>query len=236
VLAVLTSLALLIGLGREGVLCALLALPIVAAGLALGSLAGFLFRRYVLGRSRHPGASTLILLALAPAFIAGGRNVELPGLEKPRRETVTGSILAEAAPDKVWGNIVSIGHIDARKPLLMHLGLPVPVRCSLEGRGIGAQRTCYFENGSIQETVREWNPPYSMRLTIDRTNMPGRHWLGFEDARYELRPSGSGTLLMRTTTFTSRLAPVWYWRYFERLGIEAEHEYILSDLAERVKR
>jgi len=75
-----------------------------------------------------------------------------------------------------------------------------------------------------------------MRLTIDRTNMPGRHWLGFEDARYELRSSGSSTLVTRTTTFTSRLAPVWYWRYFERLGIQAEHEYILVDLAERVRR
>ena len=69
----------------------------------------------------------------------------------------------------------------------MHFGLPVPLRCTLERKGVGAKRICYLENGFIQETITEWSPPYSMQLTIDRTNMPGRHWLGFEKGR--VRPS-----------------------------------------------
>lgn len=233
-LATLGSLAMLVAFGREGFLCALLSLPILAVGLVIGSLAGFLVRRYIIKRFDHPGSSTFILLLLAPIVIAGSRRVELPSLENPRHETVTSVMLVPAAPDEVWKNIESIDRIDTKKPLLMYFGLPVPVRCTLEGKGVGAKRTCYFNNGSIQETVTEWKPPYSMRLTIDRTNMPGRHWLGFEDALYELRPAGSGTEVTRTTTFTSHLAPVWYWRYFERLGIQSEHEYILHDLANRV--
>jgi len=78
--------------------------------------------------------------------------------------------------------------------------------------------------------------PRVMGLTIDRTNMPGRHWLGFESATYELRPEGSGTRLTRTTVITSHLHPVWYWRYFERLGVASEHDYILRDLTRRMNR
>lgn len=233
-LGTLVSLGTLVAFGREGFLCALLSLPILAVGLVVGSLAGFLFRRYIVERFSHPGTSTLMVLVLVPVVIAGSRRVELPSLENPRRETVTSGRIVPATPDEVWRHIESVDRIDTKKPLLMYVGLPVPVRCTLDGKGVGAKRTCYFNNGSIQETVTEWRPPYAMRQTIDRTNMPGRHWLGFEDALYELRPAGSGTAVTRTTTFTSRLAPVWYWRYFERLGIQAEHKYILEDLANRV--
>jgi hypothetical protein len=36
-----------------------------------------------------------------------------------------------------------------------------------------------------------------MGLSIDRTNLPGRHWLGFKDAKYDLRKYNGGTVLTR---------------------------------------
>jgi hypothetical protein len=153
-----------------------------------------------------------------------------------RRETVSNTIFLQAPPEEVWANIQSIDSISGTKPLLMHFGLPVPLRCTLERKSVGAKRTCYFENGFIEEIITEWAPPYSMQLTIDRTNMPGRHWLGFEKAAYELHAEGSGTQLTRTTTITSHLYPVWYWRYFERLGVSSEHDYLLQDLSNRLNR
>jgi hypothetical protein len=160
----------------------------------------------------------------------------MPALDTVRREVVSNSIFLKAAPQEVWANIESIDSIDATKPLLMHFGLPVPQRCTLERKGVGAKRICYFENGFIEETITAWAPPYSMQLIIDRTNMPGRHWLGFEKAAYDLRQEGNGTRITRTTTITSHLYPVWYWRYFERLGVSSEHDYLLRDLANRLNR
>jgi hypothetical protein len=87
--------------------------------------------------------------------------------------------------------------------------------------------------GYIEETVTAWNPPYNLGLSIDRTHMPGRHWLGFESAEYKLESMGPVTRLTRTTTVISHLEPVWYWRHFERLGVESEHKYILRDVASR---
>jgi hypothetical protein len=235
-LAALITLALLVAFKFEGLLCAVLAFPVLGVGLYAGAGLGHLFRRHVVERLRHQITSVTVVFALTPALILMGHHAELPALETVRREIVSDSIFLQASQEEVWANIQSIDSIDARKPLLMHFGLPVPLRCTLERKGVGAKRICYFENGFIQETITEWSPPYSMQLTIDRTNMPGRHWLGFETAAYDLRPDGSGTQLTRTTTITSHLYPVWYWRYFERLGVSSEHDYLLRDLSNRLNR
>ena len=63
--------------------------------------------------------------------------------------------------------------------------------------------------------------------------MSGRHWLGFENAYYRLQPDGNTTLLTRTTTISSHLSPVWYWRPLERWGVTSEHNYILNEAASR---
>jgi hypothetical protein len=235
-LATLLSLLILVAGKFEGLLCAILALPLLAVGLWVGAGAGHLFRKYVVERLRHQITSTVAVFVLTPMVVLGGHQLERRSLEDVRRETVSNSILLTAQPEQVWNSILSINAIDVRKPFLMHFGLPVPLRCKLEKKGVGAKRTCYFENGFIEETITGWDPPYSMQLTIDRTNMPGRHWLGFEKAAYELRPDGSGTRLTRTTTITSHVYPVWYWCYFERLGVSSEHEYLLGDLSSRLNR
>jgi len=62
---------------------------------------------------------------------------------------------------------------------------------------------------------------------------PADNWLGFESAEYRLPANGHMTRLTRTTTISSHLHPAWYWRGFERLGVESEHTHILRDVARR---
>ena len=233
VLSLLVTLGILIASKAEGVLCVVLAFPLLFLGVCAGLLFGYLFRKY----SGHfaGGATTLrsVILLLMPVVIYGGRRVEVVSLTHTRQEVVTSRIYLPAQPEQVWANIQSLDSVTGRKPLLMYIGLPIPTRCVLRGSGAGAKRTCYFDQGFIEETVLEWLPPNRMRLSIDRTNMPGRHWLEFEGAEYELHREGSGTALTRTTTISSNLYPAWYWRRFERWGVESEHEYLFSDLTRR---
>jgi len=235
VISAAVSLVILVVFRLEGILCALLAFPLLLAGLLFGVLFGFLFRKYILDRMHRPSAGAGLMLALIPLTILAGQGAEQNSLQRPRYETISSSITLQAKPEEVWRDILSIDSIHAKRPWMMHVGLPIPVRCAFQRPGgVGAKRTCYFENGYIEETVVAWEPPREMRLLIDRTNMPGRHWLGFESAAYELERVERGTAITRTTTITSHLYPVWYWRYFERLGVATEHEYILSDLAVRI--
>ena len=234
-LAALLSLAILIGTGREGLLCAVLALPLLAIGIGLGAFLGWIVRRK-LDAGAHRGGTMVLFLVLGPAAILTGQRVEKPLIDETRREVVTDSVWVPVAPEAVWPGLQSIDKLDGSRPFLMYIGLPIPLSCRMNTTGVGAKRTCYFEHGYIEETVIKWQPPYSMVLSIDRTNMPGPHWLGFEMADYELRAENGGTTVTRTTTITSHLYPVWYWRYFERLGVASEHRYLLSDLQNRWKK
>ncbi len=236
VLSVISSLVLLIALGAEGMLCAVLAFPIIAAGLFVGLGIGILFRRLVISRFAQESTPTRMLLLLAPVLIVAGERIETPTLQHPRTEVIQTTVTVNGSPDQVWSEIVSIDDIKASKPFLMYVGLPIPQRCTIQGQGVGAKRTCYFNAGYIEETVTAWNPPYYMGLSIDRTHMPGRHWLGFESADYQLERLGDMTRLTRRTRVFSYLHPSWYWRTFQHLGVESEHAYILRDVALRAKQ
>jgi hypothetical protein len=232
-LSVVCSLVLLVALGKEGVLCALLALPIIGAGLGIGAGIGILVRKLFVDRSQNQTKTTGILLLIGPTLIFAGERIERPVLQHSRTEVVQTTVEVNEKPEEAWGRILSIDSVQASKPVLMYLGLPIPERCIMQGHGIGAKRTCYFDVGYIEETVTGWNPPYYLGLSIDRTHMPGRYWLAFENAEYRLQANGPRTLLTRTTTISSRLHPAWYWRRFERLGVESEHDYILRDVVLR---
>ncbi len=229
-LSVAATLVLLISLGREGGLCAILAFPIIILGLVIGILIGVLTRKLISVCVKSPTTPTGMLLLMGPLLIVVNERIETPMLRCPRVEVVETSVTVNDSPERVWPNIVSIDNLKASKPLLMYIGLPVPQRCTIQGQGTGAKRTCFFNVGYIEETVTDWNPPSYMGLSIDRTHMPGRHWLGFESAEYRLEPVGTKTLLTRRTTVASYLRPSWYWRNLERLGVESEHSYILRDI------
>jgi hypothetical protein len=72
-----------------------------------------------------------------------------------------------------------------------------------------------------------------MGLTIEEVDLPGRRWFGFTEASYELSERPGGTLVTRRTTVTSELRPGWCWRWAERVGVEAEHQYLLGALVQK---
>jgi hypothetical protein len=232
-LSLLLTLALLVALGKEGPLCAVMAFPVLWGAMCIGIVLGLLVRSISARFGKHDATMRSVVLLLMPVLIYTGHRAELVTFTHPRQEIVTTTIHLSVAPEEVWANIQSLDRVAGKKPFLMHVGLPIPMRCVLQGTGAGAKRTCYFDQGFIEETVLKWSPPNRMLLSIDRTNMPGRHWLEFEGAEYELHGEGSGTSLTRTTTINSNLYPSWYWRPLERWGVASEHEYLFSDLARR---
>jgi hypothetical protein len=232
-LATLGSLVVLIATGAETPLCAVLAFPLLFLGLMVGVALAYLLRDVAKFGGGANATKSIVFLSV-PLLVFAGHRIELSTLIHPRPETVTSSTWFQAEPDQIWIDLQSFDSLTAQKPLLMYIGLPIPVRCTMQGSGQGAKRTCYFDHGYIEETVTEWQPASRMRLSIDRTNMPGRHWLGFEEAEYVLRQDNGGTILTRSTTIISNLSPAFYWRPFERWGVASEHEYIFRDLARRL--
>ena len=103
ILATIGSLGLLIAFGREGLLCALMAIPLLFIGLAVGVTVGFIFNTLVTkfrGGNNSTTLTSVILLAM-PLLILAGHRVEMSRLTQPRWEVVTSTTRFAADPGRV---------------------------------------------------------------------------------------------------------------------------------------
>jgi hypothetical protein len=227
--------AILLLTKMEGWVCVLMSAPLIAIGLTIGAVLGFLFRVQIIDKSSRPRVLSVLMLFVLPLFLMGANRMEEPSRRTPRAETFTSVLVIDAAPERVWNSIKTMDRVNAHKGFLMRIGLPVPVSCSIDREGVGGKRSCYFESGFIVERITEWDPPRLMKLEVTEWDVPGRPWLAFQDAGYEIHEENGRTLMTRTTTIVSRLLPAWYWRRFEKIGVETEHEYLFEGVRNIVR-
>lgn len=212
--------------GLEGVVCLLMAAPLMVVSAIAGTFIGIAFR------SRPQRG---VKLAFFPALgcLAIGISAEFEGAVGPRErlESFSSEVVLAGSPDSVWRQILEIDRVEATKPLLLRIGLPIPISCRLDGEGVGSTRTCCFSTGEIREEITDWEPATRLGMKITGCTLPGRHWLKFVGASYTLHSTPPGqTRLIRTTSINSVLQPAWYWRPLERIGVDAEHEYLFRSL------
>src|SRR5438067_99057 len=125
----------LIAGGREGFLCAILAFPLLFLALLVGAFLGWVVRYEVVRRKPETTSfSAVVVVLITPALILGARMMENPQV---RSEGVESAIELRAEPEQVWSMIQSLDSVKANKPWLMYVGLPIPVSCRMEGRGVG---------------------------------------------------------------------------------------------------
>jgi len=232
--ALLLTLSLLVFIGLEGYICCLMSAPLVGAGIALGAWLGTQYNKRQPGE-RVPPKIRMFLLLGAAFLLVGAKGLEKPFIETPRYETFENRITIQSSPAKAWDLIKSMNRLDAPKPFLLQLGLPVPQSCEVDKEAVGGKRVCHFNSGTIVQEITEWTPSSSMRVKIIESTLPGRHWLKFIDAGYDFIPDAGNTIVVRKTTIASKLYPRWYWRNFEAWGVRSEHEYVLTDLKRRAE-
>ncbi|MCA9115954.1 MAG: hypothetical protein KDA79_12785 [Planctomycetaceae bacterium] len=224
------SAAILIATRLEGFLCVVLAAPIMAAGMAIGAVVGYL----LIGRRREHErlgkGHTVLLLLLLPALMAAAERVERPLRNQQRTETFATTILVDASPEETWNSLTHIPRLSGPQPFLLAIGLPVPTHCSLGEQTLGSERVCYFDQGEIAQQVTDWQPAARLEVAITGSTLPGRRWLEFIGASYELKEVSEGTLVTRYSTIGSQLYPRWYWRGLEGWAVTSEHDYVLANI------
>jgi hypothetical protein len=232
-IGVILCTSVLLATGQEGWVCVIMSAPLILFGLSVGALAGWFIRTQI-DKSKQAKVLNLLVLFILPFFLMGANSLEEPLRQHPRHETFTSVLVIDSTPDKVWNSIKTMERVTAHKGFLMKIGLPVPVSCKVDKEEVGGTRTCYFEEGFIEERITEWKPPHSMKLVITAWDVPGRPWLDFVDASYEIHEENGRTVMTRTSTIASKLLPAWYWRRFEKIGVETEHKYLFEAVTNRI--
>lgn len=226
----LITFSVLLFSGAEGIVCCVMVSPLVAVGVTTGALVGYVVRGRWIDRLNQPGIATLLTVLLAPFFIAAADRVERPFRAIEQHEVFATETFIPAPPERTWDLVAEMRHLDGPRPFLLRVGLPVPTRCEVSQAAVGGRRVCYFDSGQINQEITVWNRPSTMTIRVTDSTLPGRHWLSFIEAGYELTAAGAQTKVVRRTTIGSRLYPRWYWRPLERWGVTSEHDFVFSNL------
>lgn len=152
-------------LAWEGIICIVMASPIVYTMAMLGGIAvGIVITRR--GRTAPPA---LIASCLVLPFGFAPLEARLPRPEGLR--TVTTVVDIAAAPSAVWRNVVRVPLITDEEQTLgfFHaIGIPRPLEATLSEDGLGGVREARFAGGiRFREHVTEWEPEARLGFTIE---------------------------------------------------------------------
>lgn len=218
---------LLIGGKLEGMICILMALPIILVAVGIGALVKFFIKK---GRDTDEITLKVTVLPFL-LFISLGIVEHKLTENKENLVSVESMITLPYTPLEVYDVIKSVDTLDVEKTFLMKIDLPVPRKCVLDKEDVGGIRVCYFDGGTITQEIVEIKKGELLKMKVLDYQLTGRKWLGFKDAIYTFEKEGNGNCTMtRITTYTSELYPRFYWKPLERIGIEQEHDYVFRNI------
>ncbi|MBL4652246.1 MAG: hypothetical protein JKY53_05180 [Flavobacteriales bacterium] len=219
--------------GLEGMGCILMAMPLVIGAVVFGVLVKYILNKY--GKKRNE--ENKIKISILPLFLFVLLGYVESNFIKggPAVDEVVSEIILPYSAMEVYNAIKSVDTLDAEKPFLMNLDLPIPQKCILSEEKVGGIRTCYFEGGLIVEKITELEKGVVLRMDVIDYQLTGRKWLGFKEAIYTFETVDDGCKMTRITTYSSELYPRAYWRPMEQIGIEQEHQYVFNNLVKDLK-
>lgn len=221
----------------EGLLCLVMAAPIVYAIALTGALVGHALAQ------RVPGGSPAIVIFILLAPTLSGFEAAKPS-EKPLFAVVT-SVVVQAPPQEVWDELVAFSRMEEPDELLFRAGISYPVEARIEGTGVGACRYCWFNTGPFVEPITVWDEPHLLAFSVVDDPPPMTELTIYEhidaphvddffrsrNGQFKLieEPDGS-TRLEGTTWYTHDIWPTWYWRYWSDAILHRIHGRVLEHI------
>ena len=242
VLVTLLSGGVLVALALEGLICLVMAVPIVMPM----ALAGAILGKWV-AECTAAGTRQIAGLVLAIPFLAGAEALTR-GV--PERVVLT-SVEVDAPPGAVWRRVVEFPDLAEPDDWFFRCGIACPMRARIVGSGVGAVRHCEFTTGDFVEPITVWDEPRVLAFdVVDQPDpmvelTPWRHVhpphlvdrsLASRRGEFRLIDLGGGrTRLEGRTWYTFDMHPQRYWTLWSDFTIHRIHRRVLwhvRDLAE----
>jgi hypothetical protein len=233
----LGGVALVVG-ALEGIVCIVMAAPLVVGAAYIGGLFG---RSVALARIRT--RNSLMSVALVPLVFA--TEWALPS---DTHFTTTESVAIAASPDAIWASIIRMEPIHAPLALPFRLGVAYPLGGQIVGEGVGAIRRGEFSTGTAIERISAWVPDRKIAFDVI-TDPPAMHELSpyshvnaphvrgyFRTTKmtFEIVPVGNRECqLVEHTEHELRLDPVLYWMPFARWIIHENNMRVLTHIRDQ---
>ncbi len=227
VIGLLLFLFFLIVTHIEGIVCILMATPIVLIAVLVGWIIGKLIKRFRKKRaaSIKMSVAPILLYGVASFFEVFSGSDKVPA-------SVSTTLVLQANKQQVYQSIIQVDTVDVETSFLQKVGLPTPRKCVLTKNQVGGQRLCHFEEGIIVEEIIEMKENEYLRMKVTHCKLGHeRSWLKFDEDIYHIKALGDNTTaITRTTTYASNLRPRKYWEMMEAITIKAEQDFVFRNL------
>lgn len=229
----------LLALAIEGLICVLMAGPIMLIFAALGGTLGYFLQR-------RPGAlldapALLAVLGVFLPILMGAERADPPAAPLL---SVTTAVEVNAPPERVWASLVAFSEMAPPEDWLFRAGIAYPIRAELIGTGPGAIRHCVFSTGAFVEPIEVWEAPRLLRFSVSSQPAPLQEWTPYADVQpphldylrsergqFLLTPlSGGRTRLEGTTWYRHAIWPASYWRLWSDAIIHKIHARVLHHI------
>jgi hypothetical protein len=223
---------LLMAFALDGIVCIMMALPIVLPLGCLGAWVGFLLQKSAL----RPSQGTVMLVLPLTAFTW---DIKAP----PPVFHISSQVVVHATPEQVWKHVITFPRLPETRDWVFRTGLAYPTEARIDGSGPGAIRKCQFSTGPFVEPITVWDEPHLLRFRVTHNPAPLEEWspwgaihpkhlqgyLVSEGGQFQLTPlSGGRTLLTGTTWYRHSLWPAQYWRWWSDSIIHRIHLRVLN--------
>ncbi|MBX3180609.1 MAG: hypothetical protein KF886_24955 [Candidatus Hydrogenedentes bacterium] len=242
--ALVGSGALMLLTGFEGLICLLMAAPIVGLFLLAGTILVLvvqLWRGKKQAASRSPG---IVVLGMVLTLTLGMSAEPMLARTAPLRSVQT-RVLIDAPIEEIWGAVVEFPPITSPPEGILAYGIAYPVSASIEGIGVGAIRRCTFNTGDFIEPITVWAPPNQLGFDVAENAPPMEEWSPFgpidtshldgfiavERGQFQLQEQEDGAvLLVGTTWYRQDLWPNVYWGAISDGIIHRIHQRVLEHI------
>jgi hypothetical protein len=225
----------------EGIICLIMAAPI---GL-VSTYFGFLLGNYILnsGLKKQTPAAVILFMLASPALMA---FEDIVGENETLRSVVT-TIEIDAAPSKVWQNVVSFPQLKEPTEFVFKTGIAYPINATIVGTGVGAVRHCNFSTGSFVEPITVWDEPRLLKFSVEQQPEPMKeispydihpnhlhgYWVS-KQGQFKLTALANGhTLLEGTTWYINKIKPGFYWTLWSDHIVHKIHNRVLEHIKEQ---
>ncbi len=232
-------------LAVEGVICLVMATPIVLPLAAFGGVCAYGVQTF----RRSPADLSVALSALL-LFTPGVQWIEHVIAPPSPVYVVRTTIDIHASPERVWKQVIAFSEIPAPTELMFRAGIAYPIRAEMIGNGAGAQRHCIFSTGAFVEPIEVWDEPHRLKFSVTSNPAPIQEWTpykhiqpahldGFmvsEGGQFLLTPLPDGsTRLEGTTWYKHGLWPASYWQLWSDPIIHQIHMRVLRHIRDEVE-
>lgn len=225
--------------------CIVIAAPLWLIPVLVGALLVRVFQHYIRNRT---GQRVFVGLMVALPLMFAPLETYIPAPDWVRM--VEDDIVIDGTPEQVWGHIIRMQTIspDEQRPSLYHtLGVPRPIRATLDREAVGGVRVGEFEYGlTFHEIITVWQPHQAVRFDVrvhtntrdtDILAQIGGRYFDIEEAGYRIEPLANGQVRLYLSS-TYRLST-----HFNPYGVlwsdwilHDFQSYVLQTVKARVER